>query len=111
MDFYMLALDSGRPGTYNVGTDRFGTLRADLEELARYAGSPSRVKSLPEALAINTLRLLYHMRMSHLCPGITSLTTKTGTSMLATSEEHTSQLQSNIRITSSVFCLKKKKQQ
>src|SRR3546814_15552032 len=68
MDFYMLALDSGRPGTYNVGTDRFGTLRADLEELARYAGSPSRVKSLPEALAINTLRLLYHMRMSPLVP-------------------------------------------
>src|SRR3546814_19337380 len=68
MDFYMLALDSGRPGTYNVGTDRFGTLRADLEELARYAGSPSRVKSLPEALALNTLRLLYHMRMSPLVP-------------------------------------------
>src|SRR3546814_3311793 len=68
MDFYMLALDSGRPGTYNVGTDRFGTLRADLEELARYAGSPSRVKSLPEALAINPIRLLYHMRMSQLVP-------------------------------------------
>src|SRR3546814_10340196 len=40
---------------------------SDLE-LARYAGSPSRVKSLPEALAINTLRLLYHMRMSPLVP-------------------------------------------
>src|SRR3546814_6623826 len=96
MDFYMLALDSGRPGTYNVGTDRFGTLRADLEELARYAGSPSRVKSLPEALAINTLRLLYHMRMSPLVPWHRS-------------EEHTSELQSLMRISYAVFCLKKKK--
>src|SRR3546814_13000144 len=35
MDFYMLALDSGRPGTYTVGTDRFVTLRAALAEIGR----------------------------------------------------------------------------
>jgi nucleoside-diphosphate-sugar epimerase len=68
MDFYMLALDAGRSGTYNVGTDRFGTLRGDLERLIRYAGSRSRVRSLPEGLTINTLRLLYWMRVSPLVP-------------------------------------------
>lgn len=68
MDFYMLALDAGRSGTYNVGTDRFGMLRADLERLIAYAGSTSKVKSLPETLAINALRLLYWMRISPLVP-------------------------------------------
>jgi len=68
MDFYMLALEAGRSGTYNVGTDEFGTLRGDLERLIRYAGSSSRVRSLPEGLAINTLRALYWMRLSPLVP-------------------------------------------
>ena len=68
MDFYMLALDAERPGTYNVGTDRFGTLRSDLGELIAHAGSTSKVHSLPEMLAINALRLLYHMRLSPLVP-------------------------------------------
>jgi nucleoside-diphosphate-sugar epimerase len=68
MDFYMLALDAGRSGTYNVGTDDFGTLRGDLEKLIEYTGSTSRVRSLPEALTINTLRALYWMRLSPLVP-------------------------------------------
>lgn len=68
MDFYMLALDARKPGTYNVGTDRFGTLRGDLEALIDYAGSASRVKGLPPILAINALRALYWMRMSPLVP-------------------------------------------
>jgi len=68
MDFYMLALDAGRSGTYNVGTTEFGTLRGDLEKLIEYAGSTSRVRSLPEGLAINTLRALYWMRLSPLVP-------------------------------------------
>jgi nucleoside-diphosphate-sugar epimerase len=68
MDFYMLALDRGESGTYNVGTDTFGTLRGDLENLIKYAGSTSRVRSLPEGLAINTLRALHWMRLSPLVP-------------------------------------------
>lgn len=68
MDFYMLALDTARPGTYNVGTDRFGTLREALETLIRYAGTNSRVKSLPEGPAIGTLRLLDRMNLSPLAP-------------------------------------------
>jgi nucleoside-diphosphate-sugar epimerase len=68
MDFYMLALDLGQSGTYNVGTHEFGTLRGDLEKLIAYAGSTSRVRSLPEGPAINTLRALYWMRLSPLVP-------------------------------------------
>ena len=61
-------LDAGRSGTYNVGTDKFGTLRGDLERLVAYAGSEAKVKSLPEGLTINALRLLYWMRVSPLVP-------------------------------------------
>lgn len=68
MDFYMLALDAGKPGTYNVGTDRFGTLRSDLEALIEYAQSSSTVKGLNPFLAINALRVLYWLRLSPLVP-------------------------------------------
>lgn len=68
MDFYMLALNVGKSATYNVGTDRFGTLRGDLEALISYAGSRSKVKSLPTGLTINTLRALHWMRVSPLVP-------------------------------------------
>lgn len=68
MDFYMLALDAGRPGTYNVGTDRYGTLREALEHLIAGAGSASRVQSLPVSLAIPLLRLLDVLRLSPLAP-------------------------------------------
>ncbi len=68
MDFYMLALDSRRPGTYNVGTDVFGTLREDLDELIGYARSTSRVQSVPPVLAVNALRILYTLGISPLVP-------------------------------------------
>jgi nucleoside-diphosphate-sugar epimerase len=68
MDFYMLALDLRKPGIYNVGTDRFGTLRECLEGLIAYAGTLSRVRSLPERLTINTLKFLDLCRLSPLAP-------------------------------------------
>lgn len=68
MSAYMLALDTGQPGTYNVGTDRFGTLREGLENIIAYAGTGSRVKSLPEQLTIQTLRLLDWLRLCPLAP-------------------------------------------
>ena len=68
MEFYLIALKAGRAGTYNVGTDRFGTLRSELEGLIRYAKSSSRVVSLPESLAINVLRLFHFVRLSPLVP-------------------------------------------
>jgi len=47
MDAYMIALDRDKPGIYNVGTNRFGSLREALENLIRHTGSKSKVKSLP----------------------------------------------------------------
>ena len=68
MDAYMLAMDANHPGAYNVGTDRFGTLREGLEKLVAYAGSTSKVTSLPAGLAINTLRALDLLHLSPLAP-------------------------------------------
>jgi nucleoside-diphosphate-sugar epimerase len=68
MDAYMLAIDLGKPGIYNVGTDRYGTLREALENLIRHADSPSRVRSLPESLSIHTLQMLDLLRLSPLAP-------------------------------------------
>jgi len=68
MDAYFIALDRNQPGTYNVGTDRFGTLREALENLIRYAGSASAVKSLPVGLTISSLRLLDVVGLSPLAP-------------------------------------------
>jgi len=68
MDAYMLALDHGEAGVYNVGTDRFGTLREALESLVTSAASGAKVKSLPAGLAIPTLRLLDVLGLSPLAP-------------------------------------------
>jgi nucleoside-diphosphate-sugar epimerase len=68
MDFYMLALDAGRPGVYNVGTDHFGTLREALENLIGHAGTTSRVRSLPVGLTIATLQTLDKLKLSPLAP-------------------------------------------
>lgn len=68
MSLYMLALDSNKPGTYNVGATEFGPLRDDLEQLIEYAGSTSKVIGLPKGLTINTLRLLRALKLSPLAP-------------------------------------------
>jgi nucleoside-diphosphate-sugar epimerase len=68
MDAYMLAMKRGESGIYNVGTDRYGTLREALENMIRHAGSASRVRSLPEWLTIHTLQTLDYLRLSPLAP-------------------------------------------
>jgi nucleoside-diphosphate-sugar epimerase len=68
MDAYMLALKNAQPGVYNVGTDRFGTVREALENLVRKAGSTSKVKSLPAGLTIAILRTADVMGISPLAP-------------------------------------------
>lgn len=68
LDFYMLAVKKKLPGTYNVGTDRFGTLREVLENLISYAGSRSKVTGLPVWLAINVLSTLDLLNLSPLAP-------------------------------------------
>jgi len=68
IDAYMLVMQSGRVGTYNVGTDRFGTLRDTLDDLIRYAKSKSRVVGLPALPTITVLRLLDWLGLSPLAP-------------------------------------------
>ncbi len=67
-DTSILACLKNRPGVYNVGTDRFGTLKDDLEFLCAHASTGSRVKSLPVGLTINTLRTLDVLGLSPLGP-------------------------------------------
>ncbi len=68
MDAYMLALNLGKPGFYNVGTDQFGTVREALEHVITHANSPSQVKSLPAALTIRSLQFLDLLNLSPLAP-------------------------------------------
>jgi nucleoside-diphosphate-sugar epimerase len=68
MDAYLLALDHGKPGIYNVGAERFGSVREALENLIRYANSPSKVKSLPVNLTIGILQALDTVGLSPLAP-------------------------------------------
>jgi len=68
MDAYMLAVNNGQPGIYNVGTPDYGTLRGALETLIQRVGSTSRVCSLPEGLTIQTLRSLDALHLSPLAP-------------------------------------------
>lgn len=57
-----------RPGAYNIGALEYGNLRSDLEYLCQYAGTGSRVKSLPVNLSINSLKFLDKMGLSPLSP-------------------------------------------
>ncbi|MBM3861448.1 MAG: NAD-dependent epimerase/dehydratase family protein [Verrucomicrobia bacterium] len=68
MDAYMLALEAAQPGVYNVGTDRYGTVREAMETLIRHAGSASKVKSLPVAPTITALRCADLLGISPLAP-------------------------------------------
>jgi nucleoside-diphosphate-sugar epimerase len=68
IDAYMLALRLGKPGIYNVGAARFGTLREALENLVCHAHSFSRVRSLPAGPTIRTLQALDFLGLSPLAP-------------------------------------------
>jgi nucleoside-diphosphate-sugar epimerase len=46
-DVCVLAAASAGPAVFNVGTDRFGTMRESLESLCEHAATNSRVRSLP----------------------------------------------------------------
>jgi nucleoside-diphosphate-sugar epimerase len=48
-DASILAALRPGPQVYNIGTDRFGTMRDVLEALCRHAGTGSRVKGVPDA--------------------------------------------------------------
>jgi nucleoside-diphosphate-sugar epimerase len=50
---------AGRPGpaTYNVGAEKFGTMRETLEGLVRHAGTGSRVVSVPMSPAVAMMKV------------------------------------------------------
>jgi nucleoside-diphosphate-sugar epimerase len=61
---------SVRPGlsVYNIGAERFGTMRELLQGLIRHAGSRSKIKSLPMAPAEVLLGFANKLKMSPLGP-------------------------------------------
>jgi nucleoside-diphosphate-sugar epimerase len=64
------ALAADRPGatSYNIGTDRFGTMRELLEGLVRHARTPSRIRSVPMTPAVAAMRLTSALGLSPLGP-------------------------------------------
>jgi nucleoside-diphosphate-sugar epimerase len=61
---------AARPGprTYNVGAERFGTMRETLEGLLRHAGTGSRVRSVPMLPAVWGMQLTSTLGLSPLGP-------------------------------------------
>ncbi|MCC6763046.1 MAG: NAD-dependent epimerase/dehydratase family protein [Deltaproteobacteria bacterium] len=59
-----------RPGstTYNIGAEKFGTMREVLEALCRHAGTGSRVYAVPMGLATAAMRLTSALGLSPLGP-------------------------------------------
>ena len=56
------------PGEFNVGTDRFSTLRDVLESLCEFAGTGSKVVGIPTWLAIPPLYIADKLKISPLAP-------------------------------------------
>lgn len=68
IDCYMFLCEREKPGFYNVGTDRFGTLEDALTNLIKHAGTKTKVKHLPKKLTIETLRTFDQIGISPLAP-------------------------------------------
>ncbi|HXC49592.1 MAG TPA: NAD-dependent epimerase/dehydratase family protein [Candidatus Limnocylindrales bacterium] len=60
----------GRPGfaVYNIGAERFGTMREILEALCRHAGTGSKVYSVPMGLAVAAMQVTSMLGLSPLGP-------------------------------------------
>lgn len=63
-------LAAQRPGatSYNIGTDRFGTMRETLEALCSHASTGSRVRSVPMTPAVWGMNLTSFLGLSPLGP-------------------------------------------
>lgn len=62
----ILAGETAGCATYNVGAERFGTMRQALEALVRHAGTGSRVRSLPFGPTVKAMELTSRMGISPL---------------------------------------------
>jgi nucleoside-diphosphate-sugar epimerase len=56
------------PATFNIGAERFGTMREALEALVRHAGTGSRVRSLPMGPAVRLMAWTSALGLSPLGP-------------------------------------------
>jgi nucleoside-diphosphate-sugar epimerase len=63
-----LAGDRPGPEVFNVGTDRFGTMRDALENLCRHAGTGSRVRSLPTGATSAAMKAAARLRLAPFAP-------------------------------------------
>lgn len=62
----ILAGERPGPEIYNIGAERFGTMRKGLEALCRHAGTGSRVKSVPMAPTVWAMKLTSALGISPL---------------------------------------------
>jgi nucleoside-diphosphate-sugar epimerase len=62
----ILAAERPEPRAYNIGADRFGTMREALQALVDHAQTGSRVKSVPSAPAIAAMKLTSAIGLSPL---------------------------------------------
>jgi nucleoside-diphosphate-sugar epimerase len=68
LEFILLLTEQRKVGAYNIGAERFGTLRQDLTDLIRHAGTRARVVGTPTQPVVSVLRLLDILRLSPLAP-------------------------------------------
>jgi nucleoside-diphosphate-sugar epimerase len=62
----LLAANRPGPRAYNIGAERFGTMRETLQALVDHAGTGSRVKSVPSAPAVTAMEFTSTVGLSPL---------------------------------------------
>ena len=64
----IICAEKNKAGTYNIGAEKFSTLRNDLTALIEHAESSTKIIGLPIMLTINCLKLLDIIQLSPLAP-------------------------------------------
>ena len=64
----ILAMERSATGVFNVGSDRVRTFREVYQSVVERAGTGARVASLPRALVLPAMKLLYKLHLSPLGP-------------------------------------------
>ena len=67
-DACILAGNSKGSATYNCGAEEFGSMREVLEDLCEYAGTGSKVVSVPMGLAVAGMNITSKLGLSPLGP-------------------------------------------
>ena len=62
----ILAGEHAGSASFNIGAERFGTMRETLEALVRHAGTGSRVRSLPAGVAVRAMEVSSRLGLSPL---------------------------------------------